>query len=94
MKSNHHASRILGRRAKDRLKAPGGEWLRLILIQVLDRDEQGRARGARFVYDDDTVELRELATPEQLAGAEKPHLEFLLLWMSEDQIRMAKGERK
>jgi len=94
MRSGHKAAGLLGRRARERLKGPGGEWLRLMLVQILDRDEQGRVRNTRIVYDDDTVTLKGLATPEQLAGTAKPNLSFLLVWMTEEMIRGAKGEKK
>ena len=90
----NRAAALINRRKVQRGRSPNGEWMSLVLVQVLDRDERGRVKGARFVYDDDSVTLGDLVPTAERDAPGGPKLEFLLLWIGDDQMKMAKGDKR
>ena len=72
---------------KDRIKDPKGNWLTATLAHVLERDEKGRATVCRIYYDDETLDLK------KLAGPENKKIEFLMFWMTGAQQRGSDEDR-
>ena len=70
---------------QNRVRGPKGEWLHPILFLILDRDEKGRPKNARIYYDDDDVELGQIAEER---GSRK--IEFHIVFMPGAQMHATK----